>query len=217
MTAPFPTFRDLLRRISPWWLQRGYAEKLGYAMAIQIDAFGEALDAGIRSRFPNVYSAESLPVIGRERRIRRGRNEAADTYAGRLRRWLEDHRRRGGPHALLAQVRAYYLPLTFPIALWWPSGARYRMDADGVVTRDVVDWSYTAQWARWTLMLFSDDLATVDAAELAAVPKEWNAAHAIGTAVIMPSGSELWDYPPENTWNESGTWNTAPTGATTEV
>ena len=217
MTQPFPTFRDLMRQISPPWLQRGLAEKIGYAITVQVDAMGEALDAGMRMRFPNVYSAETLPVIGRERRIRRGRNEAAATYAARLRRWLQDHQRRGGPHALLAQLRGYYLPLAFPVALWWPSGARYLMDTDGTITRDVVAFPQTAAWARWTLMLFTDALPSISATDLAAVPKDWNAAHPIGTVVVMPTGSELWNYPPENVWNESGTWNTAATGTRVEV
>jgi hypothetical protein len=217
MTQPFPTFRDLLRKFSPPWLQRGLGEKLGYAITVQIDAMGEALDASVRIRFPNVYSSESLPVIGRERRIRRGQHEQASAYAGRLRRWLQDHQRRGGPHALLAQVRAYHLPLTFPIVLWWPSGARYRMDAAGVVTRDVVAWVPTAAWARWTLMLFSDSLGSLAADELGTVPREWNAAHCIGSAVVMPTGSRLWDYPPERLWDNGGAWNAAPTGARVEI
>jgi hypothetical protein len=217
MSQPFPTFRDALRKISPPWLQRGYAEKLGYAIAIQLDAFGEALDAALRSRFPNVYSAESLPLIGRERRIRRGRNESAPTYAGRLRRWLQDHQRRGGPHAMLAQLRAYFLPLTFPMALWYPSGARYRMDASGNVTRDVVPFTPTTQWARWSLALQSDDLADLTPDELAMLPREWNAAHCLGSVMVLQTGAEVWDYPPEQAWDESGTWDTAEPDVRAEI
>lgn len=207
----FPTFRDLIRQVSPGWLQTGTAERVLYAIGVQVDACGEALTAGLRARFPNVYSAETLPLIGRERRIRRGLTETDASYATRLRRWLGDHQRRGGPHALLAQFREYLLPLTFPMDLVYQSGARYLMDAAGTITRNVATAPDvpSPRWARWWLLMFTEDLADVSADELASVPREWIAAHCQGELIVMGPDTELWDYPPTNTWDESGTWDTA--------
>lgn len=197
----WPTFRDLARKFSPPWLQTGNAEKIIYAMSMQVDAVANALDAAIKIRYPNLYSAESLPLIGRQRRIRRGPNESAEAYGMRLRRWLDDHRRRGGPHALLEQLRAYFLPIKFPMHLIYRSGARYVMGEDGAIERDVISSEQFPQWARWWLLLYSDDLAVTDA-ELAAVPQEWIAAHMLGEVIVMRSDSVLWDYPPEELWDD---------------
>jgi hypothetical protein len=51
-----------------------------------------------------------------------------------------------------------------------------------------------------------------DLADLAVVPREWIAAHCLGEILVMPTGAELWDYPPDEPWNDpAGTWNTADT------
>lgn len=202
MTTPTRTFRDRLRRASPPWLQHGWAEKLLYAYGAQVDAFADALVAGVKMRFPNLYSPESLPLIGRERRIARGLLEDDATYASRLTRWLDDHRRRGGPYALLAQLHAYYHPNDFPVQLIYRSGRRYSMDVNGNVTRDDITWSPDAQpdkWARWWLLMFTDayplPLSAQDTADIALIPTEWNAAHCFGSVILLPTGGEIIDSP----------------------
>jgi hypothetical protein len=152
--------RDTLLALCPPWLRRLNAGRLMYALGAVIDAQADALIAGLKLRFPNVYSAESLPLIGRERRIRRGRTESNATYASRLTRWLDDHKLRGGPYPLLRQLHAYYAPANFKIELVYASGRRFTLFADGTITRDdmAVPGSWNppgaggvAKWARWWL------------------------------------------------------------------
>lgn len=216
MTTTTLTFRDMIRKISPPWLQRGRAERFLYALGVQIDAFGDALTAGVKSRFPLYYSNDSLAMIGRERRISRGLSEPEATYGKRLQRWLDDHRGRGGPYALLAQLHAYFAPNNFAIDLIYRNGRRFRMSADGTITRDTVQ-NFTpdanpAQWARYWLFFYTDaypaPISTSTRADLRLVPHEWNAAHCLGTIVIFPTGSEMWNFPLDHAWNEPGTWNT---------
>lgn len=215
MSGPTRTFRDRMRLISPPWLQRGWNETLLWVIGSHIDALADALVASVKVRFPGLYSAESLPLIGRERRISRGLVESDAVYAERLTRWFDDHRRRGGPYAMLAQLYAYYQPSTFPIALIYRSGRRYSMDVAGVVTRDDITFhpdTAPEQWARWWLILeapaYTPPLSDQDVADVALIPTEWNAAHCSGTIIVMPPGGELWDYPLGHVWNEPGTWNT---------
>jgi hypothetical protein len=238
-------FRDALRDKSPRWLQRGNAGRLLYALGVHIDAFADALLAGIRQRFPGAYSYDSLPELGRERRIRRGRIETDPVYATRLARWLDDHRRRGGPYALLSQLHAHFAPANFPIdLLYYPSALlggeaqRYRLATDGTITRDTVAWlpdDDAEHWARWWLVfswpdaiagdgfwdgpgewdpdpeevqplgVWDSDLSLQDVIDLRVVPREWNAAHALGYLVLLAPGTELWDYP-EGIWDEGGLW-----------
>lgn len=227
------TFRDSIREKTPSWLRRGVAEKVLYAIGIQFDGLAEALVSSIKMRFPGLYSAESLPLHGRERRIRRGRTESNEVYATRLRRWLDDHRTRGGPYALLAQVHAHFAPGNFPVDLVYYSGRRFQLDVAGDVTYDDIDWTFdadSARWPRWWLFyhwptLIPDDgvwgdpgtwgdggmwgssLTGQEVTDLRLVPREWNAAHARGWIVLLTEG-ELWGYP-EGTWGDPGVWGGA--------
>jgi len=203
------THRDTVRRSSPPWLQHGLAEKILYAITVQLDALGDGIVAGVKMRFPGVYSYESLGLIGRERRIRRGLYEPEANYAARLTRWWEDHSTRGGPYALLNQLWYHYTPNTFPIHLVYRSGMRFIMAPDGTITRDVVSFTNTPQWSTWQLLFFTDD--AIDPVDVAIVPRDWIAAHVLGWIKVIPTGGELWNYPPEMLWNQSGTWNTPDT------
>jgi len=209
------TYRDEIRRRSPPWLQRGTAEAFLYVLGLHVDIFGDALVAGIKHRFPGLYSFESLGLLGRERRISRGRTEPDASYAVRLCRWFTDHRLRGGPYALLAQLHAHFAPANFPIELVYYSGRRFSMAPDGTVTRDDVIWSpdaNAAKWARWWLFYHTDQWSTTpsdaEIEDIRLVPRQWNAAHPLGWVVLMHAGVELWNWPLGHTWNESGTWNT---------
>lgn len=209
------TYRGEVRRLSPMWLKIGRAEKFMYALASQLDTLGDMLVAGIKLRFPGLYSYGSLPTLGRDRRIRRGRFEPSSNYSTRLRRWLTDHRRRGSGMALLQQLFIHYAPNNFPIDLVYKNGRRYRLATDGTITRDTVTVLPNAQFARWTLYYFTDQFpdppSDDDKADLLVIPKEWIAAHAIGKLVIMRTGSELWDYHvPPRTWNNSSLWDKPP-------
>lgn len=198
MTDAITNYRDATKKRSVTWLRIGRAEKLLYAIALQIDTLADMLVAGIKLRFPGLYTYESLPYIGRDRRITRGRSESSANYAERLRRWLDDHRHRGNGIALLTQLFIHYAPNNFPIDLVYKNGRRYRLATDGTITRDKVTAVPTARWARWTLYYFTDQfpspLSAADRADLLVIPKQWIAGHAIGRIVLMRTGTELYDY-----------------------
>jgi hypothetical protein len=229
------TYRDEIRRRSPTWLQRGNAEKFLYALGLHVDIFGDALIAGLRHKFPGLYTFESLGMLGRERRISRGRTEPDASYAERLRRWLGDHQLRGGPYALLTQLHHYFAPVLFDIQLVYYSGRSFTRDADLFeasggdldysIQRTDVEWSPdddTAKWARWWLFYYADtweDTPPTDAEieDLKLIPRQWNAAHPNGTIVLFPSTAELWGWPLGHTWGETGTWGTSGTPIYIEV
>lgn len=221
------TYRDDLKRDSVPWLATGYAEKYLYAFGLHIDIFGDAVIAAVKHRFPGLYTYEALGLIGRERRINRGRIEDDPTYAGRLIRWLTDHRVRGGPYALLAQSAAHYAPALFPMDLAYVSGRRFQITPagiakieagapiDSVIERNDVAMhadSKVDRWARWWLFYYTDQWVDTppdddELADIRLIPQAWNAAHCIGTIILFPSTAELWNWPTGHTWNESGTWN----------
>lgn len=210
-------FRDTIRKVSPPWLQTGLAEKILYAMGIQLDGFGDALRAGVWQRFPGYYSFDALPVLGRERRIYRGLFETDEAYAARLTGFLASHQVRGGPYALLSQLYYYFAPNDFPIELIYRSGRRFTLNGSvDTITRDDLAWSPDSSpelWARWWLIYHTDQWISTpptdaEIAELRKIPQQWNAAHCKGTIVIMSSDSEFWNaLDPAETWNTPGNWN----------
>lgn len=230
------TFRDTLLQILPWWLRAGLGGKIAYAIAAQLDGLADATVEAAKSRFPNEARPDALALLGQDRKIRRGSVEPDAVYAPRLRRWLDDHRTRGNPYSLLAQLHAYYAKAPFPIELIYPAGRRYSLAVDGTVTRDDIDFGSVdvERWARWTLIyhwptainplglwgasgakwggnqnLWSVDHASLTQAEvrdMVLVPTEWNAAHCRGTIVLLSPGRRVWGYPPRK-WNTgNGTW-----------
>lgn len=132
----------LLERVPPW-LRRRYGKPLILGLGDTLDVLAQNAADAVKMRFPTAtVDADALSYTGRERRIDRGPGEPASTYAARLRIWLDSHRTRGGAYALLAQLFAYWrVDLNVPIEVVAASGARESMDINGVITRDVVDWT----------------------------------------------------------------------------
>jgi len=212
-TSQIITFRDTMWRSVPPWLKTGIAQKYLYAITVQLDAAGDALVAGVKMRFPNLYSSDSLAEIGTERRIRRGLSESDENYASRLVRWFVDHRVRGGPYALLSQLYYHYQPNTFQIDLVYASGGRFVLHPDGTITHDVIATTPTTAWAHWQLLYYD---ATVDTDDVTTIPREWIAAHCLGEIVLLGT-AWLWNYPPERLWNNMNPWDSPADGGRFDV
>lgn len=183
-----------------------------YAIGLHVDLFADLAAAAVSRRFVGLNeSADALGLAGRERRIRRGPTEPDANYAARLLPWLDDHKIRGGPYALLEQVWAYResrqvrpvltlddgvtvltgddgLPLLGPLpdlVLQYESGARFTRHDDGSVDRAIVgnyDTNITA-WARWWLII------------------QWPEAL---------SSEGIWAEP--GTWDDGGVWDSGVSG-----
>lgn len=218
--VPVVTHRDTIAKITPWWLHGFRVLRILYVLALHIDAIGEMLIQGIRRRFPNVDSADSLAAIGRDRRIRRGRLEPDATYASRLLRYLDDHARRGGPYAMLAQLYAHYAQAPFPIDLTYLGGTNYHLDTAGVITRTTISAfvpDADPRRGRWWLFLhwpyaltadglwsdpgvwddggvWDSSLPAADVTDLRLLPNEWGNGHSRGTIVLLAPGVNVQDY-----------------------
>lgn len=215
MDGILKTYRDKLRAISVPWLQNGLAEKLLYAIGIQLDAAADGATAALKLRFPGLYSFDTLALIGKERRIVRGRFESDADYAERLRGWLDAHRYRGNPYSLLAQIYEYFRPGNFTVHLRYHSGAYYTMSGgDGSVERFDQYVTDNENYTRLALLYYtSGDIRPTDVDIVAAAPREWLAAHALGEVIVLPieGTSWLWDWPPDRLWNDPDRlWNCAP-------
>lgn len=223
------TFRDALRRITPRWLATGLAEKILYAIGLHLDGIGDGCADGVKKRFPEPAD-DSIDKIGRDRSILRGPTELATDYGARMKTWLDDHRNRGGPYALLDQTGRFWLEV-YDLSLLYASGTRFdRAKVTGIVTRatSIAGFGSVLGWANWWLVftwtptlatdgIWSDSglwddagtwdssLSLEDANNLKLVPTAWNTAHAKGRVVLLHDGAELWGLP-VGLWGDPGTW-----------
>ena len=86
------------------WLQAQWLGRLLYSFALHFDALIDAVVLGVKARSPSLAPSDALPVLGRERGIRRGFFETDAQYAERLRMWLLSRRIKGSPWALMDQL-----------------------------------------------------------------------------------------------------------------
>lgn len=231
------TFRDAIREISPRWLRRGspgsegLSQRILYAFGLHFDAVAAATTDGVKRRFPQLLdSIDALGLIGQSRRHARGSTEIDQLYMNRLMQWLDNHRIRGGPYALLHQLGIFWSLAPFDIDLVYESGKRFHFPAFGAITDSIGDpWDTdTDAWARWWLIyewpgVLADDgvwsdpgvwddggvwdsgLSGADVRNIRLLPNEWNAAHARGYVTLNPEGLELWDIP-AGLWSDPGDW-----------
>lgn len=209
-----------LAQMAPPWLRRTRGAQFLGAIGDVINDVVDATARGVLARFPGriATATDSLAYSGRDRVIVRGPNETDDAYALRLTRWWEDHQHRGGPYAMMEQLRAYYTGVAIKIELIYNSGARWTMDNTGglgTITADSISWNGggdPTKWAQAWMIFHVNSSGTVatndDAISILAVPRQWNAAHVLPIRIVMLwNGVRLWGYPTGVKWGDPGlTW-----------
>lgn len=209
-------FQRLAIRVLPPWLTRTRGRRLVTSMARLLDDIADRSYRAVALRFPIAENEGALASIGRDRRITRGPGESAGSYASRLVPWLDAHRLRGGPYALLRQLHAYHSESPRRIDLVYASGTRFVMQADGSITRDSITWredSDPARWAQvWVIHHLDADpgaLTDLERAQYLQIPRDWDAAHILPITVGLAwdGVSTIWDYPWSITWDELDAMN----------
>ena len=102
--------RDLIKTISPTWLQTGVAEKLLYTLGLDGDALLEKLNQGMRAHIPGQGDTSALPLLGSDRLLTQGFNESAASFGARLSMAFDDWSHAGNARSVLRQVLAYVSP-----------------------------------------------------------------------------------------------------------
>lgn len=127
------SFHDAFRKLVPRWLSAEDGELVLYSLHVVKDALIQTLKHGLLASYPEFAPDDALAALGRDRKIIRGILEDRETYITRLLRWLDDHRTRGGPYALLEQNGAYWdngFPANGPLemAVLYRSGRLFHRD-----------------------------------------------------------------------------------------
>ncbi len=145
--------------MAPSWLtDPGDGLEVLHSLGICMDAQAERTYQGTLARFPDHAPADALPPMSRDRKIVRGINESAESFAARLIKWLDDHKVRGNPYALLEQLQAY---LVIPTAVRTVDnrGNWFSIDEDGnrsaLIDQGNWDWDGdTASWSRFWVIIY---------------------------------------------------------------
>lgn len=221
-------FRTLYQSLVPSWLQDGEGGLALYSLGAVLDAAQERLRLGTLARFPTYAPDDALPYIGRDRKLVRGINEPSAAYAARLLRWLDDHRVRGNPFALHAQLRAY-MQADIMVRTVDRRGNWYTTSADGTrsVTLAAGNWDWdgtsTAQWARFWVILYplagvpwgkaatypGTDASADQVASVMAIIRDWKPAGTTCEWVINAYDAALFDPSDADLGGTWGNWSEA--------
>lgn len=151
-------FRGLFRLL-PSWLREGEGALVDYSLGLMADYAAEVHRLSAYVRFPEYAPPDALAHIGRDRKIVRGIGETDEAYAARLVEWLDKHRVRGNPYALLEQLRAY-MNQDVRVRTVDARGNWYTIDTDGTRTADLATgtWQWDAmdpaRWSRFWVILY---------------------------------------------------------------
>jgi hypothetical protein len=157
--ADVQRFRRLLVRAVPGWLAKGDGGKALWSIGTMFDAFAERSRQALLVRFPGFAPLDSLGAHGRDRKIIRGIDEPAASYAQRLVAWLDEHRVRGNPYALMRQIRAY-AQADVRVRTVDRRGNWFTIDRDGTqsVRLAAGNWSWDegdlSRWSRFWVIIY---------------------------------------------------------------
>jgi hypothetical protein len=159
------TFRTTSKFFGPPWLVNDGAEStlVQYSLDLMLDAYLERMRLGLLARLPDAAElvTGALELLGRDRRTIRGIGESDTTYAGRLKNWLVDARRRGNPFAMLQKL-SEYVGADSSFRTVDARGNWFSRSATGVetYTLDTGNWNWDSsvpsspQWSRFWVIIY---------------------------------------------------------------
>ncbi len=152
---------DFIRRASPPTLQSGRAERYMYTLALAQEAILERAEQAILARFPQMANSTALPLLGSDRLIAQGLTEGNVSYAGRLRRALEDWGAAGNAFSVLGQVLGYLSQWTPRVRTVSPKYSNTWAASGGVLVRGAIAADSLSPvdgsggWWWWWLIIYS--------------------------------------------------------------
>lgn len=187
------TFRQAAWNLSPARLRTARAAKLVYAfIGLPLDMIAQAAREALTARFPDYCPDDALPYHGRDRGVRRGPNEPAESFRLRLRQWRKSWKDAAVGSALLDDIAGYLTPQTARMRIWTQVGIVYTREADGTFTVEHVtpalwNWDgHASLWARFWVVIYS----------VGGVP--WSRDGTWGDG-------EVWGGDPAGTWGSTAT------------
>ena len=208
-------FRDRIKTLCPTWLQDGVGERLMYSAGLGVDLVAEKSLQAIRARMPGKGDPSALPILGADRRIRRGFAETDESYAGRLSGAFDSWQIAGTARGKMEQLAGYLSPEQVVFRQVSNSSAWDTLAIDGSYSHTLAspanwDWDgdSTSWWRFWVILyppaslwvtegtwgdgqLWGDGgtwgttATTEQIASLKAIVADWRAAHAVPLWLVI--------------------------------
>ena len=181
------TFRQLFESLLPDWLSTGEGGLSQYALGTMMDLYAERTRLGVLVRFPASAPTDALAAISRDRKFLRGIGESDAGFATRVLPWLDEHRVRGNPWALMRQLRGY-ANAAIRVRTVDAKGNWFTIEANGSTSALIAqanwDWdgAPAAQWSRFWVIVYPT-----------AAGAPWGPAGVWGSATLWGAG--LWGNP----------------------
>lgn len=181
MNTSFPQMRDTIEAYLPVWLRNRPGANVGYrflwALVAPLDAMIEVALQGVRAGQPGQGTSSALPFIGRTRGIIRGQADTTETYAARLRLWLDVWTEAAAQETIAKQIHEY-LGNSPRVRVINRAGHWVTVHSDGEVTTDQATWdwdsvSHPARAGFWSELW------------IVVYPTEWAQAAAFGAGTVF--------------------------------
>jgi len=209
-------YADWLPLLAPNWLQGPVGKPFLQQLGQLLDDERALLVAATQARFPDVTPLEALPIMGAERQLEQGPNEAPELYAGRLKNAWGTWKDAGSHPALLRQLEI----AGFTVSDKWliqRNGRRSTITANVVSFASGPFWTFDGKppaFYNQFGLLFPGAMPSVtwdptngfspDAATINRLCQKWRPGKAkfMGTYVI--ASSAVWGWPTTRTWGGMG-------------
>lgn len=165
-TSGLQRMRGLFRKLVPSWAQDdAEGAPVLYSLGLLCDAVLEHAWHALIARFPHHAPSDAVSLIARDRKLVQGIDETQAAFADRLVTWLDEHRVRGNPYALMRQLRGY-CNAAVRVRTVDRRGNWYTIEADGTYgyrgpaenpsTAFGWDWDGGAldRWARFWVVIY---------------------------------------------------------------
>lgn len=211
-------FRDALASIVPRWLSNRRGFTVGYKIlwgsnAAILDLLVQYVTEGLAAWMPGRGTVTALPFIGRSRGILQGEAESTDSFAARLRAWLDTWAQAGSSEILAGEIQAY-LGNTPTVRIVDRSGFWVMLDPSGNITTATATWNWDGNsnperagyWSDLWIIIYADEwtryASFTDAAWLAA----WGAAPGFGAGHEVPRAAVDAILTLVERWKGAHTW-----------
>lgn len=184
------TFRGMHEALAPEWLRGDEGTRVLWTLEFMADTYAERAKLGMLASCPSNAPEDALPYLSRDRKIIRGIGEPSAAFRARLLTWLDDHKTRGNPYALLNQLRTY-LGAGVRVRSVDMRGNWFTIERDGtrscLINQNNFDWDgLSTQWSRFWVIVYPT-AAGVPWAEQAAwgAGQSWGEMDSLGTTATQ--------------------------------
>lgn len=147
-----------LRDLAPEWLLGAVGSTLIAIDGLLCDTLVEMGIQGAAADMPGIGTPTAIPLIERDRRIRRGDWETIKQYAPRAAAWLDSHAKGGLEKSLAAEVGAFYTGTGARVRVVTNSGIWITREPNGEIWKASYPWDWDGhpeRWARYWVIVYA--------------------------------------------------------------